>query len=138
MGWMATEVLASFGSGEQGRWKAKSDVQVAGMVIFYMLTGGRHPFGDNAIATQFNILQGKPANIHLVKHFPLAHDLLEWMLASDVDRRPYAHEALHAHPFFWTLPSGCIDAERCANFIAKIAMTAPCRYPENHPEWQVS
>ena len=137
MGWMATEVLASFGSGDKGRWKAKSDVQVAGMVIFYMLTGGRHPFGDNAIATQFNILQGKPANIHLVKQLPLAHDLLEWMLASDVDRRPYAHEVLHAHPFFWTLPSGCIDAERCANFISKIAMTAACRHPDNHPEWQV-
>jgi hypothetical protein len=29
-----------FGSGQQrGRWKTKSDVQVAGMVVFYMLTG---------------------------------------------------------------------------------------------------
>ena len=59
-------MLAALGSAAQGRWKAKSDVQVAGMVIFYMLTGGRHPFGDNAITTQFNILQGKPANLHLV------------------------------------------------------------------------
>jgi len=30
----------AFGSGQQrGRWKTKSDVQVAGMVVFYMLTG---------------------------------------------------------------------------------------------------
>jgi hypothetical protein len=32
--------IFSFGSGQQrGRWKTKSDVQVAGMVVFYMLTG---------------------------------------------------------------------------------------------------
>lgn len=138
MGWMATEVLASFGSGQQrGRWKAKSDVQVAGMVVFYMLTGGRHPFGDNAIATQFNILQGIPANLHLVGHNPLAQDLIEWMLTSDVDRRPSAHEVLYSHPYFWILPDGRLDAERCANFVAKVAMTTPCRHPEKYPEWQV-
>ena len=98
-----------------------------------MLTGGRHPFGDNAITTQFNILQGIPANLHLVGHSPLAQDLIEWMLTSDVERRPSAYEVLFLHPYFWVLPDGCVDAERSANFVAKVAMTAPCRHPENYP-----
>ena len=98
-----------------------------------MLTGGRHPFGDNAITTQFNILQGIPANLHLVEHSPLAQDLIEWMLTADVERRPSAYEVLFLHPYFWTLPDGRVDAERSANFVAKVAMTTPCRHPENYP-----
>jgi hypothetical protein len=35
-------------------------------------------------------LQGKPANLHLVKHSALAHDLIDWMLTADLDRAsPY-------------------------------------------------
>ena len=136
MGWMATEVLASVASGHHGRWKTKSDVQVAGMVMFYMLTAGRHPFGDNAITTQFNILQGKPANLHLVADKPLAHDLIDWLLTCDVESRPSAQHALETHPYFWTLSDGRMDAEKSANFISKIAMTSQCRHPEQHADWQ--
>ncbi|EKX53647.1 hypothetical protein GUITHDRAFT_64135, partial [Guillardia theta CCMP2712] len=100
MGWMATEVLAALGAGSGGRWKHKSDVQVAGMVIFYMLTGGKHPFGSNAITTQFNILQGRIVNLELLNGSLLARDAVEWMLTPDVDSRPTAMEVLECHPYF--------------------------------------
>eukprot|EP00960_Hanusia_phi_P039396 753874-Hanusia_phi.AAC.4 len=135
MGWMATEVLASLGAGSGGRWKHKSDVQVAGMVIFYMLTGGKHPFGSNAITTQFNILQGRMVNLELLSGNLLARDVVEWMLTPDVDSRPTAVEVLECHPYFWTLSDGSLNPEKCANFVAHIAMTHQCRHSEAFPAW---
>ena len=44
-GWMPPEVIKVIEKKEKGRFKRKSDVHVASMIAFYVLTEGEHPFG---------------------------------------------------------------------------------------------
>lgn len=44
--WMPAEVIET-DKGKKCRFKKKSDVQVAGMVAFFILTKGEHPFGSS-------------------------------------------------------------------------------------------
>ncbi len=82
---------------KQFRWKEKSDIQVAGMVAFYILTKGKHPFGAKINQYQ-NLRNDDPKGLsklsdHVVK------DLLSQMLARELDKRPYVEQAL-LHPYF--------------------------------------
>ncbi len=82
---------------KQFRWKEKSDIQVAGMVAFYILTKGKHPFGAK-IKQLMNLRNDDPEGLsklsdHVVK------DLLSQMLARELDKRPYVEQAL-LHPYF--------------------------------------
>ena len=45
-GWMAAEVIKSIDEKVKGRFKRKSDIQTAGMIAFFILTKGKHPFGS--------------------------------------------------------------------------------------------
>ena len=79
----------------ESRYKKQSDIQVAGMVGFYILTKGAHPFGPEARRLQ-NLLDDKPVLASLTD--PMAKDLITWMLQHNPEDRPYASEALK-HPF---------------------------------------
>ena len=64
-GWIAVESLPTEEDGDylsiedsKVRYKKQSDIQVAGMVIFYILTKGGHPYGSSYIRTS-NVMQGK-------------------------------------------------------------------------------
>ncbi|XP_063045715.1 serine/threonine-protein kinase/endoribonuclease ire-1-like isoform X1 [Engraulis encrasicolus] len=72
--------------------------QVAGMLIYYILSCGHHPFGKG-IRCEVNILDGK-YNLDLVED-ELAKDLIEWMIQAEPSQRPSVVEAL-THPYFWT------------------------------------
>lgn len=97
------------------------DIFSLGCVYFYVLTNGRHPFGDS-LRRQANILSGEYslkelANngkffeifIHLRKvtamNFFLENHvycaLIEHMLNADPGKRPTVNAVLK-HPFFWT------------------------------------
>ena len=56
-GWMAAEIVGATNCGKKCRFKRKSDIQVAGMVAFFVLTKGEHPFG-NVWERMANILNG--------------------------------------------------------------------------------
>ena len=43
--------------------KKKSDIQVAGMLAFFVLTKGEHPFGGLSHERMTNILKGNPVNL---------------------------------------------------------------------------
>ena len=92
-GWMAVESLPRQDqSGKKARFKRKSDIQVAGMISFYVLTNGGHPFGDINHRTG-NIKDGKPVDLEKLTN-SLARKFVSWLIEHDSKKRPYAEEAL--------------------------------------------
>ena len=92
-GWMASEVLESRNSGSKGRFKKKSDVQSAGMVAFYILTQGGHPFGRSVFSCIQNVLKGNPVDLGILEDLESKH-FVSLLIRHKIDDRPYAHEAL--------------------------------------------
>ncbi|XP_047457593.1 uncharacterized protein LOC125018022 [Mugil cephalus] len=95
--WMAKETLL-----EEANipYKSNTDIQVAGMLIYYILSGGHHPFGDRSCECEYNIYRGKYSLDHMED--VVAKDLIEWMISEDPKMRPKVGECL-SHPFFWTV-----------------------------------
>uniref|UniRef100_A0A3B1JVW2 Uncharacterized protein n=1 Tax=Astyanax mexicanus TaxID=7994 RepID=A0A3B1JVW2_ASTMX len=94
MCWKAKETIKR----DEYVYKRSSDIQVAGMLVYYILSKGHHPFGEE-VRIEVNILDGKYSLKHLKDD--LAKDLVEWMIQEDMNERPKVEETL-AHPFFWT------------------------------------
>ena len=104
-GWMAKESLPKededFDDGAAGiqvRYKKKSDIQVVGMLSYYVLTKGKHPYGNPMLRTG-NILKGE-FNLNALND-PNAEDLIEWMLQDNPEKRPNVDECLN-HPYLQT------------------------------------
>ena len=90
-GWMAAESFPKEGE-KKGRFKRKSDIQVAGMISFYVLTKGGHPFGDRYHRTS-NIIDGNPVDLKKLTN-ATARDFVERLIQHNPKDRPYAEEAL--------------------------------------------
>ncbi len=95
-GWMPLEVIEAINSGQQCRFKKKSDIQVAGMLAFFILTKGEHPFGETH-ERMSNILDGTAVNLGKLDNLQ-AREFVARLISSIIDKRPYAHEALR-HSF---------------------------------------
>ncbi|KAG7330132.1 hypothetical protein KOW79_006354 [Hemibagrus wyckioides] len=93
--WKARETLEE---DSNSGYKRSSDVQVAGMLIYYILSRGHHPFGTGP-RCESNILDGKYSLEHLKDE--LAKDLVKWMISHEPKDRPIVEETLR-HPYFWT------------------------------------
>jgi serine/threonine-protein kinase/endoribonuclease IRE1 len=74
------------------------DIFAAGCVFYYVLSGGKHPFGTR-LQREMNIVQNK-VDLSDLDSQPLAKDLISRMIQRDPTKRPSATEIL-AHPFFW-------------------------------------
>ena len=90
-GWMPPEVIKAVQKREKGPFKRKSDVHVAGMIAFFILTKGEHPFGSED--QKKNILNGKPVNMKKLSDRK-ARKFVSWLINHRIDDRPHAHEAL--------------------------------------------
>ena len=95
-GWMPAEVIEAMNHGEKCRFKKKSDIQVTGMIAFFVLTKGEHPFGDGSDRMR-NIVNGNPIALNKLSD-PNAGTFVSWLISNKIDYRPYAHEALR-HSF---------------------------------------
>ena len=90
------EGMTDDGNSDNACYKKESDIQVAGIVAFYILTRGRHPYGEKPDRLR-NLLDGKPVGLEKLKD-DAAKDLISWMLNHDPKDRPSAKEALK-HPY---------------------------------------
>ena len=93
LSWMPAEVIEAGNEGVKGRYKKKSDVHVVGMISFFILTTGRHPFGNNLPDRMTNILKGNPVNLHILEDLE-AHDFISKLIRHNIDDRLYADQAL--------------------------------------------
>ena len=103
----------------QFKWKEQSDIQVAGMLAFYIHTKGKHPFGPE-IERLINMYNDKPVGLNDLTD-PIIKDLLSQMLARDLDKRPHVEQAL-CHPYF-------LSCEEQFEFLATVG---------NEPEIRIS
>ncbi|XP_062409213.1 serine/threonine-protein kinase/endoribonuclease IRE1-like isoform X2 [Sardina pilchardus] len=95
--WVATEIIKNILAGKTSRYKRNTDIQVAGMLVYYILSGGKHPFGD-PVHCHGNICDGKYTLQDL--NDDEAKDLVENMLNVNPMERPRITEVLK-HFYFW-------------------------------------
>ncbi|KAM7260337.1 hypothetical protein ACFE04_016078 [Oxalis oulophora] len=92
-GWQAPEQLLN------QRQTRAVDLFSLGCLLFFCLTGGRHPYGDN-IERDINIVNDRK-DLFLVENMPEAVDLLSQLLDHNPDNRLKAQNVLN-HPLFWS------------------------------------
>ena len=90
-GWIAAESIKRREDGKV-TFKSKSDIQVAGMICFYILTKGEHPFGA-VDERMFNIRNGNPVNMKKLSD-PNARRFVSWLISHKIEDRPYIEQAL--------------------------------------------
>ena len=95
-GWMPAEVIEAMNHGRKCRFKKKSDMQVTGMMAFFVLTKGEHPFGEGSDRMR-NILKGNPVLLKKLTDRN-ARTFVAWLISNKIKNRPFAHEALR-HSF---------------------------------------
>ncbi|XP_072550278.1 serine/threonine-protein kinase/endoribonuclease ire-1-like [Salminus brasiliensis] len=99
-GWEAAEILADENENDgKCRYKKSTDIQVAGMLVHYILSDGFHPFGRSALVLA-NIVMGKYSLHQNVLQDVEAKDLIEGMIQREPNQRLTIEEAL-SHPYFW-------------------------------------
>ena len=95
-GWMPAEVIEAMNRGEKCRFKKKSDIQVTGMIAFFVLTKGEHPYGGGSDRMR-NIVNRNPVALDKLADRN-ARKFVSWLISNKIENRPYAHEALR-HSF---------------------------------------
>eukprot|EP01043_Picozoa_sp_COSAG02_P039475 COSAG02_NODE_3120_length_7329_cov_2.938866_2_plen_1239_part_00 len=101
-GWQAPELLSKSHVFLEAGALIATDTFTLGCTLFFILSGGDHPFGADVDARNANILSGQ----HLVHDLSTtlsedAKDLIASMLEYDNDKR-ITMQAVREHPFFWT------------------------------------
>ncbi|KAK0062726.1 tankyrase-2 [Biomphalaria pfeifferi] len=92
--WISSEDLNS----DRPQPSMASDIQVAGMLLYFILTGGQHPFGASPLEVEVNLARNSSHMQHISEE---ANDLVSGMLFPDPSARPTIEHCLK-HPFFWS------------------------------------
>ncbi|KAF4073424.1 hypothetical protein AMELA_G00258480, partial [Ameiurus melas] len=94
--WEATEILNGKAD-STCRYKTSTDIQVAGMLAYYILSAGNHPFGTGSEIEE-NIRKGNYQQDKITD--VEAKDLIEKMIAREPQARLSVNESVE-HPYFW-------------------------------------
>ncbi|KAL5730892.1 non-specific serine/threonine protein kinase [Ranunculus cassubicifolius] len=92
-GWQAPEQLL------HGRQTRAVDMFGLGCVLFFCITGGKHPYGD-PLERDINIVKNR-VDLFMVEQIPEAVDLFSRLLDPNPELRPTASSVL-VHPLFWS------------------------------------
>lgn len=128
-GWIAPELIVAQRKGETAKVNKAMDIFSSGCVFYYVLSGGRHPFGDD-FSRQANIVYNKTYFEILEKESEydqecmLALHLIRQMLAAEPSDRPLSHCVL-SHPYFWSLPRRLAFLQDLSDRIEKEEHTSP-------------
>ena len=87
-----SEVIEAINNRRECRFKRKSDIQVTGMIAFFVLTKGEHPFGEKSDRMR-NILKGNAVSLKKLSDRN-ARKFVSLLISNKIENRPYAHEAL--------------------------------------------
>ncbi|KAI3724703.1 hypothetical protein L2E82_36489 [Cichorium intybus] len=93
-GWQAPEQILN----EEGQMSAV-DLFSFGCLLFFGMTGGQHPYGDDIYERDINIVNDKK-DLLLVDDIPEAVDLISCLLDPNPESRPTAAD-VYNHPLFW-------------------------------------
>lgn len=97
-GWQAPEQLITRAGGS-ARLTASVDIFSCGMLIYYCLTGGKHPYGDSYNRDGSIIKDEK--DLSGIEDVPCALNLISAMLSKDSQKRPTSEQVLE-HPMWWS------------------------------------
>ena len=117
-GWMPPEVIQAINEGGQVSFKRESDIHVVGMLAFYILTKGDHPFGHTLTGRMTNILKGDPVNLDKLDD-PIAKRFVSWLINNKVYNRPDVSEALQ-DPFM-NMSSSVLAADYKGDNVGEVA-----------------
>ena len=109
-------------------WKETSDIQVAGMIAFCIVTKGKHPFGAE-IHRMINLHDDNPVGLTELSD-PVVKDLLSQMLAREQEKRPYVEQAL-MHPYF-------LSNKEQMRFLEAVGNEPEIKNSDAHPNCAVS
>uniref|UniRef100_A0A2C9LVA5 Protein kinase domain-containing protein n=1 Tax=Biomphalaria glabrata TaxID=6526 RepID=A0A2C9LVA5_BIOGL len=85
--WTSSEDLNS----DRPQPSMASDIQVAGMLLYFILTGGQHPFGASPLEVEVNLARNSSQMQHISEE---ANDLVSGMLFPDPSARPTIEHCL--------------------------------------------
>ncbi|XP_010033600.3 serine/threonine-protein kinase/endoribonuclease IRE1a isoform X2 [Eucalyptus grandis] len=135
LGWQAPEQLL-----HEHQTRAM-DMFSLGLVLFFCITRGRHPFGK--LQERCINIENNKKDLFRVEFIPEVHDLISRLLEWDYKLRPKASEVL-CHPFFWsseirlsffrdTSDRIQLEAERApnSNFLNELESKAPLVFGKN-------
>ncbi|XP_046634536.1 uncharacterized protein LOC124313770 [Daphnia pulicaria] len=110
--WMAPEMRGNDEIRKRSS-ASMSDIFPCGCVFFFLLTGGKHPFGDmnDHVQIHLNIRMGEPTNIKELKSDHFAAHILRKMIDLNPQNRISAKEIKNS------LRKREIEAKRSSNFI---------------------
>ncbi|KAL2506013.1 Serine/threonine-protein kinase/endoribonuclease IRE1b [Abeliophyllum distichum] len=91
-GWQAPEQMRG------DRQTRALDLFSLGCILFFCITGGKHPFGGSYVR-DINIINNEK-DLFLIEHMPEATDLISRLLDPNPDLRPKSVEVMQ-HPLFW-------------------------------------
>merc|ERR1719410_1574225 len=112
-GWIAPEMLLGNGS-----TTCLVDIFSMGCVYYYLLSRGKHPFGEN-FHRQANILGGKSSLAHLdPDHQAAETNLITKMITVEPNDRPPAAAVLK-HPAFWSKDKILTFLQDCSDRVDK-------------------
>ncbi|KAL4006618.1 ferritin heavy chain [Sarotherodon galilaeus] len=127
--------LADFGISRR-LLKGQTTLRTRSMLIYYILSGGNHPFGKS-FECENNIYHGNYSLDHVQD--VVAKDLIEWMINKEPKYRLKVEECLN-HPFFWTSEKKIGNRGEVANHLKAdqqlIVSLEKCAVDESFKQWK--
>ncbi|GJQ71228.1 hypothetical protein Trydic_g10971 [Trypoxylus dichotomus] len=96
--WFATETYRTFKQLSVMECTYASDIQVAGMLVHFLMTAGKHPYGDDMRIILKNLDKAVP---QLSASDLELQDLITWMLLYEPIERPTIQQVV-THVYFWS------------------------------------
>ncbi|EFA84308.1 putative protein serine/threonine kinase [Heterostelium album PN500] len=114
-GYYAAEVI------NHQRKTSSVDIFSLGCLIYYILSGGKHAFGDNIIMRVPNIIMNRFDLKDITDD--CAIDLISWMISFEESNRPSIQTVIK-HPFFWNIDDKLKFIDKTHQTIKKYSTTS--------------